>query len=104
VTPDTKRTLGFLRLNTSMFGGYSHDSRVDEFVASAEKAIFNLAYLAAINRSPMSGNLPETDLRGLKWKEVKAWIDGISGSSVRRAVERQLERIRWQHAKHAEEA
>jgi hypothetical protein len=76
---------------------------VDGFVASAEKAIFDLAYLAAMNRSPVSGNLPETDLRGVKWRDVKEWVGCISGSSVRRSVERQLERIRGQHAGNTEE-
>lgn len=87
-----------------LFGGYTYDSRVDGFVASAEKAIFDLAYLSAMNRSRISGNLPETDLRGLKWREVKAWIGRIPESSVRRAAERQLQRIREQHAGNVEEA
>jgi len=95
--------LSFHCIAPELFGGYSHDSRVDGFVASAEKAIFDLAYLAAMNRSPVSGNLPETDLRCLKWREVKAWVGRISGPSVRRSVERQLERIRGQHAVNAEE-
>jgi len=46
----------------------------------------------------VSGNLPETDLRGLKWREVKGWISLISGSSLHRAVEKKLEGIRKQHA------
>ena len=95
--------LSFHCIAPELFGGYSHDSRVDGFVASAEKAIFDLAYLAAMNRSLVSGNLPETEMCGLKWREVKAWVGRISGSSVRRAVERQLERIRGQLAVSAEE-
>ncbi len=96
--------LSFHCIMPELFGGYTHDSRVDGFVASAEKAIFDLAYLSAMNRSRISGNLPETDLRGLKWREVKAWIGRIPESSVRRAAERQLQRIREQHAGNVEEA
>ena len=89
------------RIAPELFGGYSYDSRVDGFLASAEKAVFDLAYLAAMNRSSVSVNLPETDLSGLKWREVKGWISLILGSSLRRAVERKLEGIRKQHADNA---
>ena len=92
------------RIAPELFSGYNYDSRVDGFLASAEKAIFDLAYLAVMNRSSVSGNLPETDLRGLKWREVKGWLSPISGSSLRRAVERKLEAIRKQHADTAQEA
>ena len=91
------------RIAPELFSDYNYDSRVDGFLASPEKAVFDLAYLAAMNRSSVSGNLPETDLRGLKWREVKGWISLISGISLRRAVERKLEGIRMQHADTAHE-
>ncbi len=91
------------RIAPELFSDYNYDSRVDGFLASPEKAVFDLAYLAAMNRSSLSGNLPETDLRGLKWREVKGWISLISGTSLRRAVERKLEGIRMQHADTAHE-
>jgi hypothetical protein len=91
------------RIAPELFSGYNSDSRVDGFLASPEKAVFDLAYLVAMNRSSVSGNLPETDLRGLKWREVKGWISLISGTSLRRAVERKLEGIRKQHADTAHE-
>ena len=90
--------MAFHSIAPQLFGGYSHDSRVDGFLASAEKAVFDLAYLAATNRSPVSGNLPETNLRGLKWREVKAWIARISLLPLQRAVERKIKGIREQHA------
>ena len=96
--------VSFHSMMPELFGGYTQDSRVDGFVASAEKAIFDLAYLSAMNRSRISGNLPETNLRGLKWRETKAWIGRIPESSVRRAAEKQLERIREQHTGNVEEA
>ena len=86
------------RIKPELFGGYAYDSRVDGFVASAEKAVFDLAYLAAMNRSSVSGSLPETDLKGLRWTEVQKWLRRIPTQRVRAAVEQALDRIRKQHA------
>ena len=81
-----------------VFGGYDYDSRGDGFVASAEKAIFDMAYLAAMNRSRVGAHLPETDLRGLRWSEVKAWVARIPAQSMRPVVLRNLQRIREERA------
>ncbi|MEX1044920.1 MAG: winged helix-turn-helix transcriptional regulator, partial [Chthoniobacterales bacterium] len=43
-------TVTLHHLKPALFGGYVYDSRVNGFVASPEKAIFDLAYLAAMNR------------------------------------------------------
>lgn len=86
------------RITPELFGGYSYDSRVDGFLASPEKAIFDLAYLAAMNRSHVSGNLPETNLRRLKWKEVKNWMARIRTRSLKQVIEENLQRMREQHA------
>ncbi|MEX1044753.1 MAG: hypothetical protein WEC73_01375, partial [Chthoniobacterales bacterium] len=55
-------TLTLHHLTSALFGGYEYDIGADGFVASPEKAIFDLAYLAAMNRSRISAHLPETDL------------------------------------------
>jgi predicted transcriptional regulator of viral defense system len=86
------------RIKPDLFGGYAYDARVDGFVASPEKAVFDLAYLSAMNRSRVSGNLPETDLKGLRWKEVQLWLRRIPTPRVRRAVKQALDTIREQHA------
>lgn len=80
-----------------LFGGYEYDIGTGGFAASAEKAIFDLAYLAAMNRSRVGAHLPETDLRGLRWNEVKSWVARIPGGSTRPAVLRNLQRIREEH-------
>jgi predicted transcriptional regulator of viral defense system len=85
------------RIKPELFGGYSHDPRVDGLVASPEKALFDLAYLAAMNRSRVSGGLPETNLKGLRWKEVQTWLRRIPTPRVRSAVGRALRVIREQH-------
>ncbi len=86
------------RIKPELFGGYAFDARIDGFVASPEKALFDLAYLTAMNRSRVSGSLPETNLQGLRWKEVQAWLRRIPTPRVRAAVERALSAIREQHA------
>lgn len=86
------------RIMPGLFGGYDYDGRVDGFVASPEKAIFDLAYLTAMNRSRVSGSLPETDLSGLGWEEARDWVRRIRTARVRKAVEANMERMREQHA------
>jgi predicted transcriptional regulator of viral defense system len=86
------------RIRPELFGGYVYDSRVEGFVASPEKALFDLAYLSAMNRSSVSGSLPETDLKGMRWKEVQTWLRRIPTPRVRAAVERALRSIRKRHA------
>ena len=82
------------RIKPELFGGYAYDSRVDGFVASPEKAVFDLAYLAAMNRSRVSGSLPETNLKDLRWSEVQKWLRRIPTPRVRAAVAQALEAIR----------
>lgn len=86
------------RIKPELFGGYAYDVRVEGFVASPEKALFDLAYLTAMNRSPVSGNLPETNLQGLRWREVQLWLRRIPAPRVRAKVARALRSIREQHA------
>jgi predicted transcriptional regulator of viral defense system len=94
--PDSRIALH--RIRPELFGGYVYDSGVEGFVASSEKALFDLAYLAAMNRSRVSGSLPETDLKGLRWSEAQFWLRRIQTPRIRAAVERALRSIREQHA------
>jgi len=89
-------------ITPALFGGYSFDSRVDGFVATPEKAVFDLAYLKAMNRSRVSASLPEADLSGLQWNDVRHWVRLIPASRVREAVERNLDSMRQQHAANAD--
>jgi hypothetical protein len=50
-----------------------------------------------MNRSRVGAHLPETDLRGLRWNDVKAWVARIPAESMRPSVLRHLERIREEH-------
>jgi predicted transcriptional regulator of viral defense system len=86
------------RITPGLFGGYAFDDRADGFVATPEKALFDLAYLTAMNRSHVSGDLPETNLQGLRWREIQTWLRRVRTRRVREAVERALRSIRERHA------
>lgn len=85
-------------IKPELFGGFVYDPRVEGFVASSEKALFDLAYFTAMNRSRISGSLPETDIEGIRWKEVLFWLKRIQTPRVRAAVERALRSVRKQQA------
>jgi hypothetical protein len=86
------------RIKPELFDGYEYDAMADGFVASPEKALFDLAYLAAMNRSRVVAQLPETDLSLLRWKATEGWMQRITAKSVRLAVERNLRQMREQQA------
>jgi predicted transcriptional regulator of viral defense system len=85
-------------IKPALFIGYSFDSTVDGLVASPEKALFDVAYFSAMNRRPMSGALPETDLKGIHWSKLQGWLRRIPNQSIRTLVERSLLKLREQHA------
>lgn len=82
----------------ALFGGYAYDMAVDGLLASPEKALFDLAYFAAMNRRPVSSHLPETDLHGLRWRELQGWLRRIPTTRVRAAVAENLRRMREQNS------
>jgi predicted transcriptional regulator of viral defense system len=90
-------------ISPALFAGYAYDSAAEGLVASPEKALFDLAYFAAMNRRPMSGALPETDLKGIRWKKLLRWLRDIPSEGTRTAVERSLRRLRDQQAGAASE-
>lgn len=81
-----------------LFLGYAYDPTARGLVASPEKALFDLAYFTAMNRSRITASLPETDLRGFHWREVQGWLRRIRATSIRTFVDRSLREIREQHA------
>jgi predicted transcriptional regulator of viral defense system len=86
------------RIKPELFSGYEYDTQADGFVASPEKALFDLAYLAAMNRSRVVAHLPETELSRLKWKETECWLRRIPARSQRLAVAKNLRQMREQQA------
>jgi predicted transcriptional regulator of viral defense system len=102
---DVVMTVGRVTLhhiNARLFGGYDYEARADGFVASPEKALFDIAYLATMNHSRVSGNLPETNLKGLRWKEIHHWLDRIATPRIRNAVRQALASIRQRNSESAD--
>jgi predicted transcriptional regulator of viral defense system len=85
-------------INPSLFTGYTYEATADGLVASPEKALFDVAYFSAMNRRPMSGTLPETDLEGFRWSELQGWLRRITNPGIRTKVERNLSNLREQHS------
>jgi predicted transcriptional regulator of viral defense system len=85
-------------IKPALFTGYTYDATAEGLVASPEKALFDVAYFSAMNRRPLSGALPETDLKGIRWSELQGWLRRIPNRGIRTSVERSLGKLREQHA------
>ena len=76
-------------LAPALFGGYKAATDGTK-IATAEKALFDLLYLAP-TRSRLFASLPEMELpRSFRWAEVARWTKEIAGKSRRAFVERKL--------------
>ena len=95
-------TVQLRHIKPALFTGYAYDSNAEGLVASPEKALFDVAYFSAMNRRPLSGTLPETDLKGLRWSELQGWLRRIPNPGIRTLVERSLRKLREQHAESGE--
>ncbi len=90
-------TIQLRHIKPSLFTGYTFDSTAEGLVASPEKALFDVAYFSAMNRRPLSGTLPEAELKGIRWRKVQGWLHRISSSSIRTLVEQSLRKLRARH-------
>ena len=90
-------------ITPALFAGYTYEPSADGLVASPEKALFDLAYFATMNRSRIKGRLPETDLKGFHWSQIQGWLRRIPTASIRTVVGRILRELRTQHATVADE-
>jgi predicted transcriptional regulator of viral defense system len=91
-------TIQLRHIKPAQFTGYAYDATAEGLVASPEKALFDVAYFSAMNRRPLSGALPETDLKGIHWSELQGWLRRIPNRGIRTSVERSLGKLREQHA------
>ncbi len=82
-------TISFHRLPAGLFGGFvTADDGTKR--ASAEKALFDLAYLSP-TRSRLFTSLPELELpKSFHWSEVRCWTQKIAGQNRRTFVEQKL--------------
>jgi len=72
-----------------VYGGYDETERGAK-IATAEKALFDFAYLSS-GRSRLFTSLPELELpRGFKRKELKRWLAKIPSERSRTLTEKKL--------------
>jgi len=96
-------TISLHRMPPALFGGFSVANDGSK-MATPEKALFDLCYLAP-TRSRMFTSLPEIEIpRGFAWGEVNRWCGMISGSSRRVFVENMLASFRVQQRSRLEKA
>jgi len=81
--------LSLHRIPPALFGGYeTTDDGIQ--IATPEKAVFDLLYLAP-TRSRLFVSVPEMEFpRSFRWGEVARWAKKIAGKSRRVFVERKL--------------
>ena len=77
-------------LAPEVFGGYE-ETVAGAKLATAEKALFDFAYLSA-GRSRLFTSLPELTLpRGFRPKELKIWLAKIPSQRARTVTQRKLD-------------
>ena len=75
-----------------MFGGYDQTEHGAK-LATAEKALFDFAYLSA-GRSRIFTSLPELELpRGFRRNECARWLDRITSERSRTITRNKLEQL-----------
>ena len=75
-----------------VFGGYEETERGAK-LATAEKALFDFAYLSG-GRSRLFTSLPELELpRGFRQKELARWLAKLSSERSRTLTERKLDML-----------
>jgi predicted transcriptional regulator of viral defense system len=81
-----------------LFTGYDFVPELGGHVASAEKALFDLAYFAAVGRGRLSGHVPETELNGLRQADIQGWLRRIPTIRIRTRVEQKLRALREENS------
>jgi predicted transcriptional regulator of viral defense system len=75
-----------------VFGGFEETSEGVK-LATAEKALFDLAYLSG-GRSRLFTGTPELELpAGFRWRELRRWVGRVASTRVRTLVVQRLQRL-----------
>jgi predicted transcriptional regulator of viral defense system len=87
-------TYSFHHIAPELFGGFEIQERSGVKLATAEKAIFDLAYFSSV-RSRRFAAVPELHLpRRFRWSIVGEWVERIAAPAVATRVRLRLERLR----------
>lgn len=85
-------TFSFHHVAPEVFGGYDETERGAK-IATAEKALFDFAYLSS-GRSRLFVSLPELELpRGFNRKELKRWLARIPSERSRTVTDNKLSEL-----------
>jgi predicted transcriptional regulator of viral defense system len=86
-------TISLHKMPPELFGGFTVEANGSK-VATAEKALFDLAYLSP-TRIRLFAATPEIEIpRSFRWSEVHRWTNRIAGRNRRTFVERRLATLR----------
>jgi hypothetical protein len=85
-------TFSVHHVTPEVFGGFEETERGAK-LATAEKALFDFAYLSS-GRSRLFASLPELELpRGFKRKELTRWLAMVSSERSRTLTSRKLDEL-----------
>jgi hypothetical protein len=87
-------TISFHRMPPELFTGFELSSGSDAKIATREKALFDMLYLAP-GRSRLFSRLPELSIpRGFQWQRLKEYIQRVKSSSRRTYIAERIKAIR----------
>ncbi len=86
--------VSFHRMPPELFSGFEVDDASDSKIATAEKALFDLLYLAPA-RSRLFAKLPELEIpRGFRWSQLQRYVALVKAPSRRTLLMRSIARLR----------
>lgn len=97
--PTPLGVVSFHRMPPELFSGFEVDDASDAKIATPEKALFDLLYLAP-GRSRLFAKLPELELpRSFRWPQLQRYVALVRSPSRRALLTRSIARIRTGEAK-----
>jgi predicted transcriptional regulator of viral defense system len=88
-------TISFHRMPPELFKGFELASRSDAKVATPEKALFDMLYLAP-GRSRVFSNLPELTIpRRFQWERLKEYTKQVKSSGRRAYIAARIRALRY---------
>ena len=86
-------TVSFHRVPPDLFTGFELNPSDGAKIATAEKAVFDILYLAPA-RSRLFAQLPELELpRKFHWSQLKKYIDGVASDSRRTFLAKRVDAL-----------
>jgi predicted transcriptional regulator of viral defense system len=87
-------TVSFHQVPPELFSGFEVEDRIGAKIATAEKALFDLLYLAP-GRSRLFARLPELEIpRRFRWAELKEYVALVKSPSRQTFLMASIERVR----------